>query len=118
MRERELATTPTQSEGVIDGMFAGCGAGVHAADTLALGAERGLAWLRRELRRERARGRCGHWTYNLARHLSLLRDVRRAEDARRKSTVATGCGTGTNGHTARPPRHRGCLTLGAFAARV
>ena len=41
--------------------------------------ERPLAWLRRELRRERARGRCGHWTYDLARHLALLQDVRRAE---------------------------------------
>ncbi|RAI00915.1 hypothetical protein DLJ53_16945 [Acuticoccus sediminis] len=43
------------------------------------GTDRALSWLRRELRRERARGRSGHWTYNLSRHLALLRDVRRAE---------------------------------------
>ena len=37
-----------------------------------------LARLRRALRAERRRGLAGHWTYDLARHVALLR-VYRAE---------------------------------------
>ena len=35
-----------------------------------------LATLRSELRRERARGKAGHWAYDLARHLKLARQVK------------------------------------------
>lgn len=49
-----------------------------------------LARLRAALRRERARGRAGHWTYDLARHLRLVRDVRCAEAAVRAASIAAG----------------------------
>jgi hypothetical protein len=39
-----------------------------------------LATLERALRAERRRGIAGHWTYNLARHVQLLR-VYRSEKA-------------------------------------
>ena len=35
-----------------------------------------LEQLRRALRAERNRGKCGHWTYDLARHAALLRAYR------------------------------------------
>jgi hypothetical protein len=35
-----------------------------------------LAKLRRALRAERRRGICGHWTYDLSRHVELLRVYR------------------------------------------
>lgn len=38
-----------------------------------------VARLRMELRRERARGMQGHWSYDLARHLSLTRQLKRAQ---------------------------------------
>ncbi|MEM8854923.1 MAG: hypothetical protein AAGD34_14565 [Pseudomonadota bacterium] len=38
-----------------------------------------VARLRMELRRERAKGIEGHWSYDLARHLSLTRQLKRAE---------------------------------------
>lgn len=47
-----------------------------------------LKRLRGALRRERARGRCGHWTYDLARHLALAQDVRRAEATLRSMLLA------------------------------
>lgn len=34
---------------------------------------------RAALRRERARGRSGHWTYDLTRHLALVHKLRRLE---------------------------------------
>ena len=37
------------------------------------GRERLLTRLRSALRAERRRGICGHWTYDLARHVELLR---------------------------------------------
>lgn len=42
-------------------------------------ATRRLARLKADLRRERARGTAGHWTYDLTRHLALVRKVRQAE---------------------------------------
>ncbi len=65
----------------------------NAADTADLheslwAAPRSVAWLRRELRRERARGRCGHWSYDLARHLMLVKDLKSAEEAARCTAVA------------------------------
>ena len=54
----------------------------EAAASFVAAPESPVATLRRlqgALRRERARGRCGHWTYDLARHLALAQDVRRAE---------------------------------------
>jgi hypothetical protein len=52
------------------------------------GRRRILAKLRRALRAERRRGLAGHWTYDLARHVELLR-VYRLELASVKSEV--GC---------------------------
>jgi hypothetical protein len=40
------------------------------------GRQRILAKLRRALRAERRRGLAGHWTYDLARHVELLRVYR------------------------------------------
>lgn len=83
-----------------------------------------LQALKRELRRERARGRCGHWTYNLARHMALLQDVRRAEEALRGApplAAAPESGTplrepASNANGPRGGRHAGRLTL-AFQVR-
>ena len=44
-------------------------------------AERELAVLRRQLRRERLLGKAGHWGYDLTRHLALTQLVKRAEAA-------------------------------------
>lgn len=46
-----------------------------------------LTRLRAALRRERARGRAGHWTYDLARHLSLAHQLKEAERASRAAAV-------------------------------
>lgn len=46
-----------------------------------------LAGLRRRLRRERAMGRCGHWGYDLARHLALTQMVKEAEAACRRAAL-------------------------------
>jgi hypothetical protein len=51
-------------------------------------AARHIRQLRAALRRERMRGRAGHWTYDLARHLSLARQLRRAEAADGGKTAA------------------------------
>lgn len=79
--------------------------------------------LKRELRRERARGRCGHWTYNLARHMALLQDVRRAEEALKTARLEapatpalpeTGAWTAARSPNANGPRgrrHAGRLSL-------
>ncbi|MEM6846468.1 MAG: hypothetical protein AAF580_00130 [Pseudomonadota bacterium] len=40
------------------------------------GACHDVAALRRKLRRERARGKAGHWAYDLARHLKLARQLK------------------------------------------
>jgi hypothetical protein len=42
-----------------------------------------IARLRAALGRERARGRAGHWTYDLARHLALAKQLKDAERALR-----------------------------------
>jgi hypothetical protein len=42
------------------------------ADTSAAGRSRVIARLRRALRAERMRGRAGHWTYDLNRHMALV----------------------------------------------
>jgi hypothetical protein len=49
-----------------------------------------LARLRRALRAERRRGVCGHWTYDLSRHVELLRVYRLelAEAKRRTAPLA------------------------------
>jgi hypothetical protein len=47
-----------------------------------------LARLRRALRAERCRGIAGHWTYDLARHVELLR-VYRAELAALRTCLGT-----------------------------
>ena len=46
------------------------------ADESVDGRERILAKLGQALRAERRRGLCGHWTYDLARHVELLRIYR------------------------------------------
>jgi hypothetical protein len=46
------------------------------ADESVHGRERILAKLQQALRAERRRGLCGHWTYDLARHVELLRIYR------------------------------------------
>lgn len=46
---------------------------------------RRIRHLRAALRRERMRGRAGHWTYDLTRHLSLARQLRTAEEAGRQN---------------------------------
>jgi hypothetical protein len=46
------------------------------ADESPEGRRRILAKLRRALRAERRRGLAGHWTYDLARHVELLRVYR------------------------------------------
>lgn len=43
------------------------------ADESEVGSERILERLRRALRAERRRGRSGHWSYDLNRHLGLIR---------------------------------------------
>ena len=50
--------------------------------------ERTLARLRKALRRERARGRSGHFTYDLARHLALAQEVRTAEASMRAAALS------------------------------
>jgi hypothetical protein len=52
-----------------------------------------LAKLRRALRAERRRGISGHWTYDLARHVELLR-VYRAELAESKAVGSRQWGSG------------------------
>jgi len=52
----------------------------EAADMSPAGRAHILAKLERALRAERRRGIAGHWTYNLARHVQLLR-VYRSERA-------------------------------------
>lgn len=51
-------------------------------------AERELAVLRRQLRRERLLGKAGHWGYDLTRHLALTQLVKRAEAAFSRRTCA------------------------------
>lgn len=65
-----------------------CTPATHAGDThpAATGAAHQAAHarlqrLRIALRRERARARAAHWTYDLARHLALARELRRATAA-------------------------------------
>lgn len=58
-------------------------------------ARRELADLQRRLRRERSMGRCGHFAYDLSRHLALTQMVKRAEAAcRRLSGVSPGAALG------------------------
>jgi hypothetical protein len=45
-------------------------------DYSAAGTSRILALLRKALRSERARGRSGHWTYDLNRHLALAESLK------------------------------------------
>lgn len=75
----------TGSAGSVTGTPA-FGAGVAAAGDQ--DPARALVRLKKALRRERARGRAGHWTYDLARHLSLAQEVRRAEAAVRAKLFA------------------------------
>lgn len=53
-------------------------------------AARHLAELRKQLRRERALGKAGHWGYDLTRHLALKQKVRRAEAALGRGRQAPG----------------------------
>jgi hypothetical protein len=57
------------------------------ADDSAQGRRLILAKLRRALRAERRRGIAGHWTYDLARHVELLR-IYRLELARSETLLA------------------------------
>ncbi|MEJ1157975.1 DUF6477 family protein [Prosthecomicrobium sp. N25] len=45
--------------------------------------DRVIRMLARALRGERARGRAGHWTYSLDRHIGLLQAFRAERDAQR-----------------------------------
>ncbi len=54
----------------------------------AAGESREIRRLRAALRRERARGRCGHWSYDLTRHLALSQALKRAETAARAGAGA------------------------------
>jgi len=54
------------------------------SDTSYAGRVRVLAQLQRALRKERQRGRSGHWSYNLARHRALLDTYRGEADAIRQ----------------------------------
>jgi hypothetical protein len=63
------------------------------ADATPRGRRRVLYRLARALRCERARGRAGHWTYDLDRHLGLIqayRAERAALDAEAASEGSTG----------------------------
>jgi hypothetical protein len=53
------------------------------------GRRRILAKLRRALRAERRRGLAGHWTYDLARHVELLRVYRLELAASGKSEIGS-----------------------------
>ncbi len=55
-------------------------------DTSYAGRVRVLAQLQRALRKERQRGRSGHWSYNLARHRALLDTYRREADVVRQQS--------------------------------
>jgi hypothetical protein len=57
--------------------------GFGKAPTIATPAEVKIARLKAAVGRERARGRAGHWTYDLARHLSLAKQLKDAERALR-----------------------------------
>jgi hypothetical protein len=48
-----------------------------------------LAKLRRALRAERRRGISGHWTYDLARHVELLRVYRAELEAAKRERIAS-----------------------------
>jgi hypothetical protein len=55
------------------------------ADDTAAGRRRILGLLARALRAERSRGRAGHWTYSLDRHVGLLQAFRAERAALRQS---------------------------------
>jgi hypothetical protein len=59
-------------------------------DQTLVGHERLLALLRRALRLERQRGLAGHWTYDLARHASLLKAYRCELSSFRKGRPGAG----------------------------
>jgi hypothetical protein len=70
------------------------------ADATPRGRRRVLFRLARALRGERARGRAGHWTYDLDRHLGLIEAYRaeRAalEDGRERGASTLGRATGVD----------------------
>ena len=65
-------------------------------------AQRFVRQLRAALRRERIRGRMGHWTYDLTRHLSLARQLRRAEAMLTTAPAASKAAEGSVTDPGRP----------------
>ncbi|GAB5376334.1 MAG: hypothetical protein AcusKO_27960 [Acuticoccus sp.] len=55
-----------------------------ASDSRLAESQASLADLRRQLRRERAMGRGGHWAYSLSRHLALKKMVEEAQERCRR----------------------------------
>jgi len=72
-------------------------------DTSQSARQRILAKLRRALRAERQRGVSWHWTYDLARHVQLLR-VYRQELAALRSASATAAGQADHRDQPQPTR--------------
>jgi hypothetical protein len=64
------------------------------ADATPRGRRRVLYRLARALRGERARGRAGHWTYDLDRHLGLIQAYRAERAALEDGTAGGGSARG------------------------
>jgi hypothetical protein len=81
-------------------------------DFSAAGTSRILALLRKAIRTERARGRAGHWTYDLNRHLALAESLK-AERAhlRELDARAVAVKRPTTKITAPAPKSSGILHL-------
>jgi hypothetical protein len=89
-------------------------------DFSAAGTSRILALLRKALRSERSRGRSGHWTYDLNRHLALAESLKaeRAHLREMGSTPVAVQHTTRSGSASRPVRilHLPAATTGARIA--
>lgn len=77
------------------------------ADMSPAGRARVIAHLERALRAERRRGLAAHWTYNLARHVQLLRAYRAEKEAARALTRPPRRGLGRIEAEKRKTENRG-----------
>lgn len=75
-----------------------------------------LALLRKALRSERARGRSGHWTYDLNRHLALASCLK-AERAHMRGLGAASIAANGAARSGPAARAEKILTLSGVAAR-
>lgn len=86
-------------------------------DASVKGAEKVVALLRKALRAERARGRAGHWTYDLNRHIALAESLKAEEVRLRGLTrpVQVRCHEHRSSHSAETAAKSGTRYAGVNA---